>query len=75
MAFVIEKGVPLTEKRASRKYQWDEMEPGDSVFFPGKQAAGARSSASAYAKKTGKSFSERLAQKDDIVGIRIWRIA
>lgn len=65
--FKIEKGVPIpTPVGKKKRYHFESMEIGDSVFLAGKTQA----TTSHAAKKTGFKFTVRRMDG----GIRVWRI-
>jgi hypothetical protein len=68
----IEKGVPLPSNARGplSKLPFEQMEIGDSVFFPGKKAA-QMSGYLAKSRHLGKQFTARTLDG----GCRIWRIA
>lgn len=70
----IEKGVPIPDKVPTgrgRKYPWEEMEVGDSLFFDNKtEYEQARSASGAYARNHEVKFTSRMT----LEGYRIWRI-
>lgn len=76
----IEKGVPVPESTNGksgrtgigrpRKYPFEDMEVGDSIFVEGQtMRGGAYKSARRYTQKTGVAFTAHLEKG----GIRIWR--
>jgi len=71
----IEKNIPTPETLgggARKKYPFDEMKIGDSIFIEGQVIqGGAFSSARYFEKKLGIKFTARSVDG----GVRIWRIA
>jgi len=78
MTYIIEKGIPVpkVEGRGRRgKYPFADMEPGDSVFFPGEVIKGkAYMAAMNHASGRDKRFVARRVRENDTAGIRIWRM-
>ncbi len=80
---IIEAGVPAAVRRVpvNRKYPFDRLEvDGDSFFVqvdrndePGKRRI--RSAASDYAKKHEMKFLVRVAERNGVWGMRVWRVA
>ena len=70
--FVIEKGVPVPQRKAPPpKYPFARLEIGDSFEAPPIHAKGAQSAASRYKKANpGWDFVARKTQD----GARIWRL-
>lgn len=70
----IEKGIPIPKDKYGRgrpvKYDWSEMDVGDSAFFDSKHAPSAQVSASTYGRANGKKFISRSQDG----GRRIWRV-
>lgn len=66
----IEKNVPVPAAKKARKYPFDQLEIGDSLFFHGeKYHSRPRDAARIYGRRTGKKFMARCVEG----GIRIWR--
>lgn len=72
--FKIEKGVPVPLGRHNRggacKYPWNEMEPGDSFFVPGRALRNFNIVAPANRRYAPKRFVARTVKG----GVRVWRI-
>ena len=72
--FEIEKDVPApVRERAGRpkKYPFDQMQPGDSIFMPGAKIAPMGTIGKQKAQNPGQKFATRQEEG----GMRIWRIA
>ena len=77
MEYLIEKNVPMPERRLGRPpiYPFSTMEVGESVFIADPKANGAKSSACGTGnKRKGKRFSSRRLTENDQRGVRIWRV-
>ena len=72
----IEKGVPVPDTVKTRRYPFEEMEPGDSFFIETKDRGGARNSAMSCACRFGKDQNPKRTfcgrQVDG--GVRVWRV-
>ena len=68
----IDKDVPMPPHSASRNYPFYRMEIGDSVFIAGKTPAGVSSS---MAFQKPKKFRSRSEVKDNVKGVRVWRVS
>ena len=70
----IEKNIPIPEAcggAITRKYPFNEMEVGDSIFIEGRKGSYTPGNAAHnYGKNHGKKFTSR--KEND--GFRIWRI-
>ena len=66
--FLIEKNIPIPDKRAW-KYPWKEMEVGDSIFIKGKSINALTATGLRYLKKDGWDFAMRTVDG----GVRVWR--
>jgi len=69
--FKIEKGVPMPTGWGGKKYPWDAMDVGDSVYVEGPTRSGVYASFDRVKAKTGKQFTLR----PDGAGWRVWRTA
>jgi hypothetical protein len=77
---MIDKNVPIPPptppEEANRKYPWDEMEDGDSKFFPAEDARERHRIASAayyYASQYENiQMTTRSLVEDGVKGIRVW---
>ncbi len=66
----IEKNISIPEPRTHTKYEWSELEVGDSVFFEGQTSRGkARGAAVSWAANNNVRFTCRTMDG----GVRIWR--
>lgn len=75
--YKIEKDVPTPEKSTTRKkYPWEEMDIGDSVFVPRTDAPyyAVASSAYNYATRARKTFRTHRVRGEQ-PGTRVWRTA
>ena len=69
--FEIEKNVPIPPPRAAhRKYNFDQMEVGDSIFVTGKSPNTVQTSARGFGERHKMRFTVRKLA----TGIRVWRI-
>lgn len=69
----IDKSIPIPAggRGGKSKYPFQEMEVGDSVFFPGSNTQGKEMIyAHNYARRNGKKFSGRSIDG----GLRVWRV-
>lgn len=87
-SFKIEKGVPLAKKTvqprgfAPGKYPFEDMEVGDSFFYPATDGDSARKRMAAstlnYGKRRAKWFPGEAPRKYSIRsvegGLRVWRV-
>ena len=64
--------------RKSRRYPFRDMEPGQSVFFPGENKSDrqhpAYMAAKTLQKRHGLRFTLRSVIEDGVKGVRIWRV-
>lgn len=67
----IEKGVPLPNQRTRRKYPLQEMEVGDSIFAPERDANTMRSLVHSATKRIEPKRS--FVYREENGGTRIWR--
>lgn len=70
----IEKNVriPLSGRGRPKKYDFSDMDVGDSVLIRGEDTSGrAYLAANQYGRRTGKKFTGRSMDG----GVRIWRVA
>jgi len=72
----IDKNIPVPPSAAGRpnKYQWRDMEIGDSVFFDN-EPKGAKSKPSTGAYVWGHKNNIKFAARKEGSGVRIWRTA
>lgn len=70
--FKIERGIPLPPASKARKYSFDEMEVGDSVFF---EDVSLRRKFYNAAKAMGKRHGYKFSSRKVDGGFRIWRVA
>lgn len=72
----IEKNIPLKNHSSTKKYFWNELQVGDSVFFktdqPIKKAKLLWQSYNLYTKKHSPTTKFTSAKVDG--GVRIWRV-
>lgn len=66
----IEKNIPMPETRKT-KYNWQDMEVGDSVFFAAKKTQIYKEGASAHS--WGRSNNVKFTVRSVEGGVRIWR--
>lgn len=71
--YVIEKNVPIEEKRGRKpKYPFDQMEIGDSfLVIDRKDKNIVRAAAHMYGRKNTITFKTQTVEQ----GVRVWRIA
>lgn len=78
--FKIDKGVPLppnsgNKGKGSRKYPFDDMQVGDSIFFeteyPNQRRELLWSVLTSYQKRNGMKYATRIVDG----GVRVWRVA
>lgn len=73
----IDKGIPIPPMaRAGRKGRWpfEQMQPGDSFFVPGKKAQDMAGTVFyVRMKNPGWKFSMRMLEENGVKGTRIWR--
>lgn len=69
----IDKGIPIPKGRNSSKYDWNEMEVGDSTFFDN-EPKGAKALACSAAAQYGYKHGMKFRNRKEGNGVRIWRI-
>ncbi len=70
----IESGIPMSALPESKKYNFDQMSVGDSMFFETlPEVESAQSASKGYAKRNNKSF--KMSRRKVEGGYRLWRIA
>ena len=79
MEYKIEKNVPMAplSTQVGRRTAWPfmDMEPGDSVFIPGRGTApgnDAYAAARYAARKTGRKMTGRTVVENGVSGLRVW---
>lgn len=79
MNYVIEKNVPLAEKKSKAcKYPFREMEIGDSFSAPITEKTKIRNNIYTYSRILNRKFTARIVENDTsglAPHVRVWRIA
>ncbi|MEY3420106.1 MAG: hypothetical protein RIR48_386 [Bacteroidota bacterium] len=83
-AFVIEKTIPIPEvligqRGIAKKYFWELMEVGDSVFFPNQTdldhlLGKLRINTYVFAKKKNNDWKFFCKIEEENQGVRVWRV-
>lgn len=74
MSIKIDKNVPVPSgKRGPAAYPWDDMQPGDSFFVPGKTPK-TLGGAVVTPKNRGMKIRTRSVTENGVAGVRIWRV-
>lgn len=68
---MIEKGIDIPDSGSRRRYEFNMMDVGDSIFFEGeKYVSKPMNAARSYGERNGKKFIGRQFP----AGLRIWRV-
>lgn len=74
----IDKGVPAPAISAQGRpvqYPWHEMQPGDSIFVPGRTVHQLGGTIATPRRIPGTKWTARTATENGVRGVRIWRVA
>lgn len=74
MDLKIDKGIPVpTSRNGWSPWRW--LEPGDSVFVPGRRQTSLSSTLSSKTmRRDGYLFITRVCTEDGVKGVRVWRV-
>lgn len=72
MVYMIEKGVPIPPRRKRKsKYNFDQMEVGDSIYIPNVKATTVSSAVSTAVRRKLKGWKFEVRSEGN--GARVWR--
>lgn len=70
----VKRAAPITSAPRQRRYPFEQMAVGESVFYPD-EPKGHQSNPAAYARKYGQRSGKVFTAKVSDGGVRIWRRA